>query len=354
MNKPVESILPQPKVGEHPFAPYVRILGRGKRGSRSLTQAEALHAMTLILRGDVEDTQLGAFLMLLRVKEETAGELTGFVQAVRAKTAVPEGLTVDLDWPAYAGKRRHLPWFLFSILLLAQQGLRVFIHGAEGNTPERIYLRDAMNAFGLESAYSWADVSSQLDTQNFSFLPLAVFSPELATIIELRSILGLRSPVHSLARLLNPLTAPVTLQGIFHPPYAPLHQESGLLLGYERTVVIRGEGGEIERNPDNILNILRARSAEGMEEDSWPALFERRHVKPKTLCLGQMYRVWTGDATDPYGVAAAQSTAALALFETGTVASQAEAMELARTLWENRDQRRFDDTPVAKISSAAL
>ncbi len=62
--------LPEAKPGEHPFAPYVRILGKGKKGSRSLSRAEARDAMTRILRGEVEDVQLGAFLMLLRVKRK--------------------------------------------------------------------------------------------------------------------------------------------------------------------------------------------------------------------------------------------------------------------------------------------
>jgi len=64
---------------EHPFAPYVRILGKGKTGSRSLDFDEARSAFTMILRGTVEPVQLGAFLMLLRVKEETPEELAGFV-----------------------------------------------------------------------------------------------------------------------------------------------------------------------------------------------------------------------------------------------------------------------------------
>ncbi len=74
---------------EHPFAPYVRILGKGKRGSRSLTFAEAQHAFGLILDGEVLDVQLGAFLMLLRVKEESADELAGFVTATRERLALP-------------------------------------------------------------------------------------------------------------------------------------------------------------------------------------------------------------------------------------------------------------------------
>ena len=53
---------------EHPFAQFVRILGKGKRGARSMTREEAREAMGMLLDGKVEDTQLGAFLMLLRHK----------------------------------------------------------------------------------------------------------------------------------------------------------------------------------------------------------------------------------------------------------------------------------------------
>ncbi|MEK6749756.1 MAG: glycosyl transferase, partial [Pseudomonadota bacterium] len=56
---------------EHPFAQYIRILGKGKRGSRSMTEQEAHDAMRMVINNEIEQCQLGAFLMLLRVKEET-------------------------------------------------------------------------------------------------------------------------------------------------------------------------------------------------------------------------------------------------------------------------------------------
>ncbi|SFM56290.1 glycosyl transferase family protein [Marinobacter zhejiangensis] len=339
------TLLPAPKEGEHPFAPYVRILGKGKRGSRSLNFEEARHAMAMILRGEVEDVQLGAFLMLLRVKEETPEELAGFVQAVREQSQAPAGLEVDIDWSSYAGKRRHAPWFLFSILLLADHGLRVFIHGAEGHTPERIYLSEALEEFGFAPARHWSEVSDQLDSQGFSYLPLRCFAENLANMIDLRPVMGLRSPVHSLARLINPLSAPTVLQGIFHPPYAGMHQEAGLLLGYPRVAVIRGEGGEIERNPDNALKVFRARIAssgeQALSEEEWPPLFDRRHVKPKDISPESMRRLWRGEVEDSYGEAAVISTAAFALLESGCAMSQSEAMSQAQDLWSQRDRGRF-------------
>ena len=61
----------------HPFARFVNILGRGKSLTRSLTEGEAEEAMAMILAGETLPEQLGAFLMLLRVKEESAEEIAG-------------------------------------------------------------------------------------------------------------------------------------------------------------------------------------------------------------------------------------------------------------------------------------
>ncbi|PAV26379.1 anthranilate phosphoribosyltransferase [Tamilnaduibacter salinus] len=342
--------LPQPFAGEHPFAPYVRILGRGRHGSRSLSRAEARHAMGMILRDEVDPVQLGAFLMLMRVKEESPDELTGFIEAVREQAEPPEGLSVDIDWSSYAGKRRHAPWFFFSVLLLAEAGFRVFIHGAEGHTPSRTYLTGVMADFGFDTAENWSSVSRELDEQGFSYLPLSRFAKRLAELIELRPILGLRSPVHSLSRLINPLDAPLVMQGIFHRPYSGLHQAAGENLRYPRVAVIRGEGGEIERAPDKPLRVYRAwsnGSDSGADEERWPPFFERRQPVPEAIRTEEMLAVWRGDASDEYGEAALVSTTALALYEAGRCDSQSEALELASALWAGRDRARFDSAPVA-------
>lgn len=96
-------------VEEHKFAPFVRILGKGKNGTRSLSREEAAEAMGMILDGQVRPEQLGAFLMLLRVKEEAPEELAGFADAVRARYSVGRELHVDLDWSTYAGKNGVIP-----------------------------------------------------------------------------------------------------------------------------------------------------------------------------------------------------------------------------------------------------
>src|ERR1700760_5006946 len=122
----------------HPFAEFIRLLGRGKTLSRGLSAEEAERAMAMILDGEALPEQVGAFLMLLRMKEETGEEIAGFVRAARARLAPPR-LRPDLDWPCYAGKARRPPWHLLAALRLAGAGRRVFLHRLDGATARRLY-----------------------------------------------------------------------------------------------------------------------------------------------------------------------------------------------------------------------
>lgn len=322
---------------EHLFAQYVRILGKGKKGSRSFSENEAYDAMNMILKDEVEPVQLGAFLMLLRVKEESPEELSGFVKAVKVHIKAPQSIKVDLDWSSYAGKRRHLPWFIFSIALLAQAGYRIFIHGASGHTHNRLYTEHVLHELGFSTAANWQEADALLETHGFAYMSLSHISPCLANMINLRNILGLRSPVHSLSRLINPLNAPLVLQGIFHPPYSNLHQEAGRLLNYSALAVIKGEGGEIERNPDASVTVRWSVDGE-MGEEEWPAFFPKRHVKPQDLSIEQMKSVWQGQLEDEYALGAIQSTCAFALKYLKPELSQTEALDEANRLWTLRDK----------------
>ena len=328
---------PNDNITEHPFAQYVRILGKGKKGSRSLTLEEAKDAMGKILDGEVEEVQLGAFLMLLRVKEETPEELAGFVQAVKERIHAPSDIQVDLDWSSYAGKRRHLPWFVLSIMCMANKGIKTFIHGASGHTEGRLYTESILKDLGLPVCTSWEAVKKSLVDHQFAYLKLSVISAGLDRMINLRPILGLRSPVHSLSRLINPLDAPSVVQGIFHPPYLQLHQLAGALLNYDHFAVIKGEGGEIERNPDNEMKVLASHSGK-CEDETWPSLFDKRHIKGQDLSAQFLKSVWKGDASDEYGEAAVVSTMALALKTMGRANTQEDALSMAQSYWETRNR----------------
>lgn len=318
---------------EHPFAAFVRILGKGKRGARDLTREEAREAMSMLLDGKVEDTQLGAFLMLLRHKEESAEELAGFTEAVRERLHA-QAISIDIDWPTYAGKKRHLPWYLLAAKCLAANDVRILMHGGGAHTAGRIYTEQQLDLLGIARCESWASAAVALDRDNLAFMPLGVWMPELQRMIDQRNILGLRSPIHSLARILNPLGARCGLQSIFHPGYQANHREASRLLG-DSSIVIKGEGGEIEVNPDAVSHLYGTCAGEAWDED-WPALSPQRHVKPAELNPQHLVAVWEG-AEDAYGELAVVATIALALRGLGQ--SRDAAFAKAREFWANRTYR---------------
>lgn len=322
------------KDAEHPFAQYIRIIGKGKNGARSLTYDEAYQAFSMILKDEVLDVQLGAFLMLLRVKEESVDELTGFVQATKDQLNF-QPLHVDLDWSSYAGKRKHFPWFLLSALTLAKHGYKIVMHGASGHTINRVYTEQVLEYLGFPICQNEAEVAQQLAQRNFAYLPLDVISPILSDLIGLRNVMGLRSPIHTLARLINPFNAKATLQAIFHPAYRSSHQQTAFQLGYQNSAVIKGEGGEFERNPDAKTLICGIQNGE-LYEYELPKLTDNRSPAEEELDLAVFKAVWEGKINHEYGEIAVIETMGIALYTMGVVNHYDEAMVKAKALWTDR------------------
>lgn len=325
---------------EHPFAQYVRILGKGRNGSRGLSSEEAYESMRMIMNDEVDPLQLGAYLMLMRVKEETPEEVAAAVRAIRESLNVTEGFKVDLDWSSYAGKKRVLPWYLLATLVMADNGIRTFMHGASGHTAGRIYTKEVLPQLGIPIATSLEQAMEQIEATNFSYVDLEHLSPKLHEIIEMRPLLGLRSPVHTIARMLNPFNAPTVMQGIFHPGYRPTHQEAGLLLDIQHMAVIKGEGGEIERNPDMEVLLQSVHDGE-MKDETWPAMFDKRHVRPDEMNVADMIALWRGEISDEYAEAAVVGTIAVTLYTMGRATSRAAAEADAWAMWNSRNTQRL-------------
>ena len=326
----------------HAFSKFVRILGRRKTLTRSLTEAEAEEAMSMILGGDALPEQIGAFLMLLRVKEESPEEIAGFVRAARARLTPPAATPrVDVDWSSYAGKKRQLPWFLLAALRLSGAGWRVMMHGGEGHTEGRLYTSAALRALGLSPDETLGAAALRLQRENFAYVKIDRLSPELDDMLGLKPILGLRSCVNSFARMLNPFGAPVMLQGVFHPAYMHLHRDAGRLLGQNTLAVFRGEGGEIERRPSKPCEVYSLHDGV-YAETRWPARLDDPRQEPdEAMDPTRLAAVWRGEILNSYADAAVAGTMAIALHALGAANDVASAEAMADELWRTRDRTRL-------------
>jgi anthranilate phosphoribosyltransferase len=322
-------------VPPHPFAAYLRAVARGPTLGRPLDESEAEAAMGMVLDGAVAPEQLGALLLVLRYRTETPAELAGFVRAARARLVASRDLAVDFDWPSYADRHKQLPYFLLAALLLARSGVRVLMHGIAGEGPATT--PKALAALGLTPAADAADAGRRLDRVGFAYLPLEALAPRLAGLFALRPLLGLRTPVHTAARALNPFGAPFQLQGVFHPGYLELHRSTQLLLGQPHAATFKGGGGEGQRNPDKPCRVLTVAGGVAGEE-VWPALAygEPHPWRGEPLEPARLAGLWSGAWHAPGPVAAVTGTLALCLRLLGRADDRTQAQELAEAMWRER------------------
>ncbi|KZZ50636.1 hypothetical protein A3759_16695 [Thalassolituus sp. HI0120] len=313
---------------KHDLAEYVRILARGKNASRHMTLEEAHYTMSNMLKGNYRPEQLGAIFMLMRVLEENAEEIAGFAKAINEY--FPAELEADLIWASYAGKRRQPFWSLLSALLLSEMGYKILFHGSLSHTEGRVYLHEVFEQFGLPQLKT-TDEFSQF---NIAYLPCSAINPRLQDWLLLKSVLGVRSPINTVLKTISPDNIP-SVQGIFHPNYRALHCDAARQLGHD-ALVIKGEGGEFEVNPERkcvaMYNFNGEQGEISIANDQ--SLFED---KPNDPSPQHLLNFWRGEMKSNYANQAVLKTAALALCAIEKNSDYFSALTRCEQAWQQRN-----------------
>ncbi|MEH6547044.1 MAG: glycosyl transferase family protein [Sneathiella sp.] len=328
---------------DHPFAEYVRILGKGPKMWRHLTFDEARAAMGMILEGQADPLQVGAFLLLLRRTGETGEELAGMVAAARDNFLDTNiAATIDLDWPSYADRHKQQPWFILAARLLADQGVKILMHGIAGYSESYAPTRPGLNVFNIPQAPSLPEAAAAFKTDNLVYAGLETFCPALQSLFELRPMLGVRTAVNTFGRDLNPFNAPLQLQGVFHPPYKPLHLDTVRHLGQQNSMIFKGGGGEVQRNPMKPVLVDALVAGEAVVQE-WPAMTDQSVYKwrEENLDPKQLLRMWRGELDLPVPELAIIGTVAFALKQQHPELAFDQAEAQARDIWFGRDKARF-------------
>ena len=323
-------------MSKHQLAEYVRILARGKRASRHYTTEEARHVMTSMLSGAYQPEQLGAIFMLLRVMGEEAEELAGFAQAIN-ELWPEQAQNYDLVLASYAGKRRQPMWNMLAAFLLCQMGYRVLVHGCESHTDGRTYASDVFKFF------NWQQIQQPTDWQTLDdkaprlvYLPCRQLHENLQSWLGLKAILGVRSPINTVLKTIAPKNV-ISLQGIFHPVYSQLHSEAEAINGGSM-MVVKGEGGEFEINPERKAKITRCQNGEILPPliiDNTQSVFLD---KPEGHTPDLLQQAWQGQITSEYIDRAIIDTATTALTGLMPNRSWQELRIIVSDRWQTRDK----------------
>ena len=198
---------------------YIKKVGTGPLGARDLTRSEAGDAARLILSGAATSAQIGALLLGLRLKGETAEEMGGFLDALGDALTLRPATRFDLDvGDPYDGKKRSASLVVPAAIAASGTGLRIVLHGlpkvpvkqgpgvlddwkALGRSPSRLPVPKIPDAEGAALCLSQES-----------------FLPELARLLPLRQELGLRTLWNTVEKCVNPLGAAAQIIGIFHEP----------------------------------------------------------------------------------------------------------------------------------------
>lgn len=318
---------------------HVRTLARGPGRSRNLTFDEAKDAMSIILAGDAQPEAVGALLMLMRFRSENADEIAGFIQANHE--TLPKwlrNLKPELDWPSYAaGRTRGLPFFLLSALLLSQNNVKIFMHGFNSAHSASGSTEDAIKLLDLDVAETEGTVKAGLDKNNFAYMPLRSLSPINYDLINLRDVLGLRSPINTVLRSLNPACAKASMIGVFHPPYISLQAGATLLMENGDAIIFKGGSGEAERTPLKPVKMTYTRDGQENEIIA-PALLKRTELEEpdQELRLEDLKDIWNGEKEDEKALSTIIGTAAAAVFILQKAETIEQAETTARDYWQNR------------------
>lgn len=203
-------------------ARFIKEIGRGPHGARSLSSEDTHALYAAMLDGRVPELELGAVLLAYRLKGETADELAAMLSAAHASfapIAVPEGDYRAVSIPSYNGARKQPNLVPLLALLLARDGVPVLVHGVETD-PGRVTSAEIFAALNLPNARDHADIEAQLADKRVAFASIETLAPQLARLLSLRRRMGVRNSTHTLVKLLQPFAqAGLRLVNYTHPPY---------------------------------------------------------------------------------------------------------------------------------------
>jgi anthranilate phosphoribosyltransferase len=197
--------------------------------------------MGQILDAQVSDLEIGAFCLAMRIKGETSDEMAGFLDAAHARLHLLHGPTDNwtVVLPSYNGARRLPLMTPLLAQLLAREGLAVVVHGCATEstrvTSEQVFAAMGVNAFSAPRPVKAGEAV---------FVPTEVLLPGLKRLLDVRRVVGLRNPAHSLVKLMNPVVGKTLLVSSYtHPEYA-LSMAATFELTGERALLLRGTEGE--------------------------------------------------------------------------------------------------------------
>jgi anthranilate phosphoribosyltransferase len=220
-----------------------------------LSADEARSVLEQIMSGDCTDAQIGSLLTALRMKGETADEITGFARAMRAKaSAVSPAFVVSatmsgterdalIDTCGTGGDASGT----FNIstataFVVAGCGVRVAKHGNR-SVSSHCGSADVMEAMGIKIEIAPEVIARCIDEVGIGFLHAPMLHTAMKHVAPARRQLGIRTIFNLLGPLTNPAGADTQVIGVYSAHLTELLAQALNALGSRRAMVVHGSDG---------------------------------------------------------------------------------------------------------------
>jgi anthranilate phosphoribosyltransferase len=217
---------------------------------RDLGRDEAREVMGEIMAGDATPAQIGGFLVALRAKGETADEIAGCAEAMRAHVLPVHPTRTDVvDVVGTGGDgARTFNISTTSALVAAAAGAAVAKHGNRAVSSVS-GSADVLEALGFDLEQSPERVAESIDTLGFGFMFAPLHHPAMKHAAPVRRELGTRTIFNVLGPLTNPAGARAGVFGVYAADVARTVADALSVLDSRRAFVVHGAHGVDELSP---------------------------------------------------------------------------------------------------------
>ncbi len=210
---------------------------------QDLTGAEMREVMTAIMQGEATPSQIGAFLMGLRVKGESVGEIAAAVSILRAKMVPVEAPEDAIDIVGTGGDGAEtLNISTATALVVAAAGVPVAKHGNRALS-SRSGAADVLTALGVKLDLTPAEIAACIATAGIGFMFAPAHHPAMKHVGPSRAELGTRTMFNLLGPQANPAGARRYMLGVYSKNWVEPVAAALLANRAVSAWVVHGDGG---------------------------------------------------------------------------------------------------------------
>jgi anthranilate phosphoribosyltransferase len=305
---------------------------------QSLSEAQTAEVFGVVMNGDATPAQVGALLMGLRAKGETADELAGATRALRAamvRVDVAHDHLVDTCGTG-GGSVSTFNISTVAAFVAAGAGAAVPKHGNRSYT-SRCGSADVMEALGLRIMLDPQTASRVLTEARVVFLFAPNFHPAMKHVGAVRRELGTPTLMNLVGPLANPAGVRRQVVGVADPVRAGIVAEALVRLDAEHALVVHGRVGMDEISPHGITDVWEVKDGAVRRWEIDPERFRLGIGDVAELQGGEpaanaerLERILGNGSADQSGLAAVLLNAGAAIYVAGIAGSLAEGIGRAR------------------------